>query len=45
MYIHQIDIKTAFLYSVLDEKIYVKPPKGYEGLPGQDWRFKKVSMG
>jgi hypothetical protein len=27
--IQQIDVKTAFLYSNLDEKIYIKLPEGY----------------
>jgi len=27
--IHNIDIKTAYLYSDLDKKIYIKQPEGF----------------
>ena len=33
--VYQIDIKTAFLYSKIDEKIYITQAKGFE-LPGRE---------
>ena len=35
MTIHQLDIKTAYLYGVLEEEVYMKQPKGY-ARPGEE---------
>ena len=45
--IQSIDIKTAYLYSDLDEKIYMEQPEGFK-LPGKKnkvWRLRKVLYG
>lgn len=34
MMVHQMDIKTAFLNSTLDEEVYIKSPPGFEFLAG-----------
>jgi len=42
--IQSIDIKTAYLYSDLDEEIYIKQPEGFK-LPGKEnkvWRLCKA---
>ena len=33
--IHQMDVNTAFLYSTLDETVYVEQPEGFE-VPGKE---------
>ena len=35
LYVHQIDVKTAFLNGDLDKEIYMKQPKGFV-LPGNE---------
>ena len=35
--IHNIDVKTAYLYSDLDKEIYIKQPKGFR-LPSKEKR-------
>lgn len=45
--IHQMDVKTAFLYSNLGETVYVRQPEGYE-VPGKEhWvcRLNKALYG
>jgi len=45
--IQSIDIKTAYLYSDLDEKIYMEQPEGFK-LPGKEnkvWRLCKALYG
>lgn len=42
--IKQFDIKTAFLYGELDEKIFLKPAPGY-GNPGDVWKLKRSLCG
>ena len=45
--LHQLDVKTAFLYGELDEEIYLKQPDGFIK-PGQEhkvWRLKKALYG
>nr|GEV19726.1 zinc finger, CCHC-type [Tanacetum cinerariifolium] len=39
--IHQIDVKTAFLYGDLDEEIYMKQPKGFV-MPGHESKVCKL---
>jgi len=42
--IQSVDVKTAYLYSNLDEKIYMEQPEGFK-LPGKEnkvWRLYKV---
>ena len=29
LYIHQMDVKTVFLYGDLDEEVYIVPPSGF----------------
>jgi hypothetical protein len=33
-HIHSIDITTAFLYSILDEEVYIHTPAGFHNIPG-----------
>jgi hypothetical protein len=43
----QLDVKTAFLQSDLDEEVYIKPPPGFEtgdGVP-HVYRLKKALYG
>jgi len=45
--IQSIDVKTAYLYSDLDEKIYMEQPKGFK-LPRKEnkvWQLRKVLYG
>jgi hypothetical protein len=35
LHIHQMDVKTVFLYGELDEEIYIEQPDGYK-IPGQE---------
>jgi hypothetical protein len=37
--VHQLDVKTAFLNEDLAEEVYLTPPTGVKGPPGQVWRF------
>ena len=43
--IHQIDVKTAYLYRDLDEEIFMEPPKGYQAPKGHVQRLKKALYG
>ena len=47
MCIHQIDVKTAFLNSPIEECIYVEQPPGsiQEGDKGKVWKLKKCLYG
>jgi len=45
--IHSIDVKTAYLYSNLDKKIYMKQPENFR-LPSKEkkvWQLYKVLYG
>jgi len=42
--IHQMDIKTAFLYGELHEEIFMEPPDGYKE-DGMVWKLKKSLYG
>ena len=46
MFIHQMDVKTAFLYGILDTKIYMKLHDGFEGkkLKGRCVASRRVYM-
>ncbi|CAI7923657.1 unnamed protein product [Closterium sp. NIES-54] len=35
--VEQMDVKTAFLYGVVDEEIYMKQPEGYDDGSGRSW--------
>ncbi|OWZ10286.1 Gag-pol Polyprotein [Phytophthora megakarya] len=41
----QLDVKTAFLKSDLDEEIYLKPTEGYQSADGHVWRLLKALYG
>ena len=45
--IHQVDVKSAYLYAKLDEVVYMKPPIGYlkEGQEGKVCRLLKCLYG
>jgi hypothetical protein len=45
--IHHLDVKTAFLYGVLKEEVYMQQPQGYV-IPGKEhhaWKLKKALYG
>ncbi|CAI7923195.1 unnamed protein product [Closterium sp. NIES-53] len=41
----QMDVKTAFLYGVVDEEIYMKQPEGYDDGSGRVCRLNKAIYG
>jgi hypothetical protein len=45
--LHQMDVKTAFLNGDLEEKVYMKQPKGFfmEGKEHMGYRLKKSIYG
>ncbi|CAI7747436.1 unnamed protein product [Closterium sp. NIES-54] len=43
--VEQIDVKTAFLYGVVDEEIYMKQPEGYDDGSGRVCRLNKAIYG
>jgi len=46
MELHQIDIKTAFLYGDLDKDVWMQQPKGYQGgPPGAQCHLRKSIYG
>ncbi|KAI8124587.1 Retrovirus-related Pol polyprotein from transposon TNT 1-94 [Lucilia cuprina] len=47
LYLHHVDISTAYLNSTLDEEVYMKQPDGFqdERYPGQVLRLKKAIYG
>ena len=45
LHIHQLDIKTAFLYGDIDEEIYLNPPEGYPQSGGKALKLLKAIYG
>ncbi|CAI7838291.1 unnamed protein product [Closterium sp. NIES-53] len=43
--VEQMDVKTAFLYGVVDEEIYMKQPEGYDDGSGRVFRLNKAIYG
>ncbi|CAI7736383.1 unnamed protein product [Closterium sp. NIES-54] len=43
--VEQMDVKTAFLYGVVDEEIYMKQPEGYHDGSGRVCRVNKAIYG
>ncbi|CAI7873208.1 unnamed protein product, partial [Closterium sp. NIES-53] len=43
--VEQMDVKTAFLYGVVDEEIYMKQPEGYDHGSGRVCRLNKAIYG
>ncbi|CAI7878004.1 unnamed protein product [Closterium sp. NIES-53] len=43
--VEQMDVKTAFLYGVVDKKIYMKQPEGYDDGSGRVCRLNKAIYG
>ncbi|CAI7836994.1 unnamed protein product [Closterium sp. NIES-53] len=43
--VEQMDVKTAFLYGVVDEEIYMKQQEGYDGGSGRICRLNKAIYG
>jgi hypothetical protein len=43
--LHQLDIATAFLHGELEERVYVRPPEGYECGEGKCWQLHKALYG
>lgn len=44
-YVHQLDVKTAFLNGELEEEIYMHPPDGCDDNTGRVWRLIKSLYG
>jgi len=45
LFIRQIDVKTAYLYSKLDEDLYMETPQYAPSEPGHCWRLKRALYG
>ncbi|CAI7799180.1 unnamed protein product [Closterium sp. NIES-53] len=43
--VEQMDVKTAILYGVVDEEIYMKQPEGYDDGSGRVCRLNKATYG
>lgn len=43
--LHQMDVKTAFLYGELQEEVYMEMPEGYGGGGDKVWRLIKALYG
>ncbi|CAI7757840.1 unnamed protein product, partial [Closterium sp. NIES-54] len=43
--VEQMNVKTAFLYGVVDEEIYMKQPEGYDDGSGRVFRLNKAIYG
>ncbi|CAI7817015.1 unnamed protein product, partial [Closterium sp. NIES-54] len=43
--VEQMDVKTAFLYGVVDEEIYMKQPEGYDDGSGRVCKLNKAISG
>ncbi|CAI7752630.1 unnamed protein product [Closterium sp. NIES-53] len=43
--VEKMDVKTAFLYGVVDEEIYMKQPEGYDDASGRVCRLNKAICG
>ena len=45
--LEQLDVKTAFLHSDLDEEIFMEQPKGFKvkGIENMIWKLKKNLYG
>ncbi|CAI7765153.1 unnamed protein product [Closterium sp. NIES-53] len=43
--VEQMDVKTAFLYGVVDEEIYMKQPEGYDDWSGRVCKLNKAIYG
>ncbi|CAI7878528.1 unnamed protein product [Closterium sp. NIES-53] len=43
--VEQMDVKTSFLYGVVDEEIYMKQPEGYDDGSGRVCRLNKAIYG
>ena len=44
-HVHQLDVKTAYLYGEIDAEIYIEPPQGYETEYNHIWRLLKSLYG
>ena len=43
--VHQMDVKTAFLYAPIDKPILMQPPKGIHHPEGKIWKLNKALYG
>src|SRR5882762_9098892 len=43
--VHQMDVKVAYLNSILNEEIYLEPPTGYKPLDSKVWQLRKSIYG
>jgi len=43
--LHQMDVKTAFLYGSLDEKVFMEQPEGFEEFQDMVWQLDKSLYG
>ena len=45
LYLHQLDVKSAFLTADLQEELYMKQPDGFDDGSGRVWRLRKALYG
>ena len=45
LFLHQLDVKSAFLAAEIEEELYMKQPEGFDDGSGRVWRLKRALYG